>query len=157
MAEPKLREVLSRIATELHDEEVAEEFKELKDRKASWEEVMEAIRSAPPEARAELRAILADETAGARGARDNGKEDKPDDKDDKGVEDPDADDPDGKGKPKRRKRPGRRSGAAYDWYVDDDGQVVRSPVAVIYSGEDEPDEVEMLDEEDDDGEGREGE
>ena len=48
-----------------------------------------------------------------------------------------------------RTRPGRKSGEAYDWTVDDDGNVVRSDVAVVWSGEDEPDEVELPPEPDD--------
>lgn len=40
-------------------------------------------------------------------------------------------------------RPGRRSGMAYDWDVDEDGQVVELPVARVYTGEDEPDEIEV--------------
>lgn len=50
---------------------------------------------------------------------------------------------DDQGRRRRRTRPGRKSGAAYDWTLDDDGEVVRSDVAVVYSGEDEPDEVEL--------------
>ena|SRR5260221_8028586 len=49
--------------------------------------------------------------------------------------DPPADPPSGK------TRPGRKSGNAYDWTVDDDGNVVRDGVAHIYSGADEDDEV----------------
>lgn len=40
-------------------------------------------------------------------------------------------------------RPGRRSGMAYDWWVDDEGQVTKLDVARVYNGEDEPDEVEI--------------
>lgn len=38
-------------------------------------------------------------------------------------------------------RPGRKSGAAYDWYIGEDGQVVQSDTAIVYSGEDEPESV----------------
>lgn len=49
--------------------------------------------------------------------------------------------------PKKKTRPGRKSGAAYDWTVDDDGHVQHSDVAVIYTGADEDDEVELEDDE----------
>ncbi len=150
----KLRRALVRIAEELEDDEVREDFEALKNRKVTYSEVLEAIREAPAEERKVLREILVEEMepegngppsspappAPARAAT--------------AVEETPP------GPPARRKRPGRKSGAAYDWYVDEEsGEVTRSPVAVIYSGEDEPDEVEMLDlppvgEED---EGREGE
>ncbi len=47
-------------------------------------------------------------------------------------------------------RPGRRNGQAYDWDVDDDGNVIRLDVATVFSGEDEPDEVELPDDDSDD-------
>jgi hypothetical protein len=43
----------------------------------------------------------------------------------------------------RRTRPGRRSGAAYMWTVDDDGNRVELDIPSVYSGADEPDEVEL--------------
>lgn len=56
--------------------------------------------------------------------------------------------PKAKGKPAARAtRPGRKSGTAYQFTVDDAGRVVPLDVAEIYAGEDEPDEVEL----DDDG------
>lgn len=55
------------------------------------------------------------------------------------VVDPDPDpDPD---PPKPKTRPGRKSGAAYDWYVGEDGQIIDSETAIVYSGPDEPDSV----------------
>ena len=42
-----------------------------------------------------------------------------------------------------RTRPGRKKGKAYGWTVDDAGVVVKTDIAHIYSGEDEPDEVEL--------------
>ena len=42
-----------------------------------------------------------------------------------------------------RTRPGRKKGKAYGWTVDDAGSVVKTDIAHIYSGEDEPDEVEL--------------
>jgi hypothetical protein len=46
----------------------------------------------------------------------------------------------------RRTRPGRKAGAAYNWYLDDDNVVQRSDIPVVYNGDDEPDEVELPDE-----------
>lgn len=43
----------------------------------------------------------------------------------------------------KRTRPGRKSGAAYEWYVDDDGKVVKTDIAHIYNGPDEESEVEL--------------
>lgn len=135
-----LKDVLAKIVKELDDEEAKDEIRDLRDQLAQGKrvtlaDIREAIAEAPPEDRAAIRELLAEELDGQP------------------VADPPAPDDDGKGKgkrkpkpepPKRSTRPGRRSGQAYDWFVDDDGQVVRSNVAVIYSGEDEPDEVEML-------------
>lgn len=42
---------------------------------------------------------------------------------------------------KPKTRPGRKSGAAYDWYVGEDGQIIDSETAIIYSGPDEPESV----------------
>lgn len=55
---------------------------------------------------------------------------------------PAAADDDGE-KPKANTRPGRKSGQAYDFTVDGDGQVVRDGLAHIYSGPNEDDEVEI--------------
>lgn len=70
-----------------------------------------------------------------------------------GEDDDDNNDDDGKppkNKPKRT-RPGRRSGAVYDWFVDENGKVVKAEVAKVYTGEDEPDEVELPEDEDGNG------
>lgn len=137
-----IKEVLARVARELEDEEVAEEFEALKGKKPTWEEVRDALAEMPPEERAKVRALLIEEGAPAKEVKPGKNGDDPDPN-----PDPDPDpDPD---KPTRRTRPGRKSQHAYQWYIDDDGRVVRSPTAVIYTGDDEPDEVELLDAEDD--------
>ncbi len=46
---------------------------------------------------------------------------------------------------RRKTRPGRKSGAAYDWTINDDGEVEQLDVAQVYGGEDEPDRVELDD------------
>jgi hypothetical protein len=48
--------------------------------------------------------------------------------------------------PPRRTRLGRKSGQAYMWTVDDDGNVQKVDIAHVYSGADEPDEVTLPDE-----------
>jgi len=69
------------------------------------------------------------------------RDDTPDDPDP--ADDPDpGDDPDDPA-PRKRMRPGRKSGMAYDWTVDDDGQVVDLDIAAVWTGEDEPDRVEL--------------
>lgn len=146
---PSIREVLARIAAELEEEEIRDEFEALRSRRATWEEVLDAIRTAPAEARRELRTLLAAEpelaggaaaametAAGANGGGGGGA----------GAGDGSEAEaaPAPQRAPRRRTRPGRKSGAAYDWYIDEaSGEIVRSPVAIVYSGPDEPDEVEM--------------
>lgn len=44
-------------------------------------------------------------------------------------------------------RPGRKSGQAYPWTVDDTGRVTRTDLPFIYNGPDEADEVELPEEE----------
>lgn len=46
----------------------------------------------------------------------------------------------------KKTRPGRKSGMAYQWTVDEAGKVERLDMARVYSGPDEPDEVELDDE-----------
>lgn len=147
----KLADVLSRIASELKDEEAKDEVRELRDalaegKRVSIADIREAISEAPPEERAQLRAILAEELDGAPAPKSD-DEPKPPRK----KKDPPAPTPSG-----RKTRPGRKSGMAYDWDVDDDGKVYRSPTAMIYSGEDEPDEVEMFPEPEDEDKSVEG-
>ncbi len=47
----------------------------------------------------------------------------------------------------KKTRPGRKSGNAYGWYVDDDGKVHQADIPQVYNGADEPDTVELPDEE----------
>jgi hypothetical protein len=47
----------------------------------------------------------------------------------------------------RRVRPGRRNGNAYQWTVDDKGRVRKLDIPSIYNGDDEPEEVELPDDE----------
>lgn len=61
----------------------------------------------------------------------------------------DAESDDDPSPPARRTRPGRKTGMAYQWDVDDEGNVVELDVARVYSGDDEDDEVELPPEESD--------
>lgn len=45
----------------------------------------------------------------------------------------------------RRTRPGRKSGSAYTYTINEDGNRVEVDIPTIYSGPDEPDEVELPD------------
>lgn len=45
----------------------------------------------------------------------------------------------------KRTRPGRKSGQVYKWDVDDDGNVVELDIPKVFSGEDEPERVELPD------------
>ncbi len=47
----------------------------------------------------------------------------------------------------KKTRPGRKSGSAYGWYVDDDGKVHKADIPQVYNGADEPDTVDLPDEE----------
>jgi hypothetical protein len=46
----------------------------------------------------------------------------------------------------KRTRPGRKAGSAYEWYVDDNGNVVKTDIPQVYQGADEEDEVTLPDE-----------
>jgi hypothetical protein len=45
--------------------------------------------------------------------------------------------------PKPKTRPGRKSGQVYKWDVDDDGNVIALDIPKVFSGDDEPDRVEL--------------
>ncbi len=47
--------------------------------------------------------------------------------------------------PPKRTRPGRKTGAVYGFHVDEAGQVQKLDIGRVYSGPDEPDEVEVPD------------
>jgi hypothetical protein len=80
--------------------------------------------------------------------REGEREPPPDD--DNGKPKPTADDDDA---PPARKRPGRKSGQVYDWWVDETGEVVPLKMARVYTGEDEDDEVDLPAKPDDDDKG----
>lgn len=139
----KLRSVLERIAAELKDEEAQDELAELREEirtggKLSIADLRDLIAEAPAEERAELRALLAE-------AADDEPPTPPRQRKPAATYDePPAGDPPPPD-PNRRVRPGRKSGNAYDWGVDEEtGEIVKAPMAYIFTGDDEPDEVELM-------------
>lgn len=138
-----IKEVLRRVVDELDTEDRNALLLELKDKKLTSRELVEAIRNLPPEERAEVRDAfleVANETKSEKGAADKLEDDAEKDEEAKGVE---GDDDETKKEKKRKTRPGRKNGRAYAWYVDEKGKVQVSDVARVYSGEDEPDEVDL--------------
>lgn len=143
-----IKTVLKRLLEELDAEDEKELIEALKGKKLTADELLAAIRELPPESKKEVREALADVQEEIE------EEDKTKPKTKKKEEETEEEE---KEKPKNKKartRPGRKSGRAYDWWVDEEGEVVRLDIARIYSGEDEPDEIEMFpkdeDEDDDD-------
>lgn len=134
------KEVLRRVLKELDEEEKSELLESLKGKKLTSDELLAAIRELPPEARKEVREALADVK------EDIEEEDKDKKKTKTKIESTEDDEEEDKDKkaPKTRTRPGRKSGRAYGWWIDDDGEVVKLDIARVYSGPDEPDEVDLL-------------
>jgi hypothetical protein len=131
MAKPITAERLRKWAQELDDEEAAE---------------VAAADRAKLEQLADEDRLTADEVAFLRRVKaDLEADDETDEKPEPEAE-PEPDEkpePEAEKTPRRRTRPGRKNGAAYGWWVDDDGNVVKIDGARIYSGDDEPDEVEL--------------
>lgn len=130
--EKLLRDALSAVEQSKAKDELEERFKRLEERRPelNMSDVMAALEKASDE---ELDALQGT-VLGARAGEIL------DDRDD----DVDDDDPPAQ-KPKKKTRPGRKSGNAYDWDVDERGQVVPLGMARVYGGDDEDDEVELRD------------
>lgn len=143
----RLQDVLNRLVRELDEEDAIDELDDMRRRLDEGHTVTFAdIRGAidgiendeeRAEARRWLRELVAD---------DEPPPPPPPTDDDGGDDEPPPPPP-----PARRTRPGRRSGNAYDWDVDEDGSVRKLSTAKVYQGADEPDEVELPAELDDDG------
>lgn len=147
-----IKEVLSRLLAEMDRDDKDELLDGLKNKKLTPEELVEAIRGMSPESRAEVRELLAEvqeemDDEDDKGIKDDDPKKKPKPKDD----DSDDDDDDKDDDENRKTRPGRKSGRAYDWTVEN-GKVVHLDVARIYSGDDEPNEVEITADDDDEDE-----
>ncbi len=136
--EKLLRDALAAVEQSKAKDELEERFKRLEERRPElrMSDVMAALEGASDE---ELDALQGTVLGGRAAAVLDDRDD--DDNDD----DPPATPP----KPKPRTRPGRKSGSAYDWDVDKDGEVVPVGMARVYSGDDEPEEVELRDAEQD--------
>jgi hypothetical protein len=138
-----IKEALRRLLKELDAEEKDELLQSLQGKKLTAQELLEAIKELPPEARKEVREVFygiqeeIDEEQTDEEKTKTTKTKATDENDDKNEEDETT-------KSKRKTRPGRKSGRAYGWWIDEDGKVIPLDIARIYSGEDEPDEVELL-------------
>lgn len=151
-----IKEVLRRVVDELDTEDRNALLLEMQNKKLTAKELADAIREMPPEERATIRDAFIDvaETEGGRAEKKEAKQleqEAEHEEESKGVEDYGEDK-----KPKKKTRPGRKHGRAYGWTVKN-GRVVLTDVATVYSGEDEPDEVEMMDEEEEEEENEEEE
>lgn len=148
-----MRKILTRLLEEVDKEDRETILEELKGKKLTGSELLEAIKELDKDSRAEVRKLLADvEDEIEDEEDDDGKKKTPK------IKKEDEDDDDGKKKTtKVRTRPGRKSGRAYGWWIDDDGEVIKLDIARVYSGEDEPDEVDLLPKKDDEDEDEEDE
>jgi len=139
-----IKEIFRRVIEQLDEQERNDLLLELKDKKLTGKELVEAIRDLPADERAAVREafLSVEEDTPGTGLKKEAKElekDAEKDEEAKTVEDGKEEDE----KKKRKTRPGRKAGRAYSWYVDEKGRVKVSDVAQVYSGEDEPDEVEL--------------
>lgn len=141
-----LKQFLQKMLAELEEEERNDLLLELKDKKLTSQELVDAIRELPDNEKAAVREAFiaaAESEGGPKERKQAGElEKEAEEEEEKQGVVPDVEE---KGKKKNKTRKGRRKGAAYDWYIDDKGKVVITDIAQVYSGEDEPDEVEMWD------------
>lgn len=133
-------EDLRKLADELDAREQAEVTKAEKDR-------LDALEAKLAEKTEAESALSADDLAFIREMREERDRARREDRREQDDDDDEGDD-DGKPaakerKPKVKTRPGRKNSQAYDFTVDEQGNVIRDGMAHIYSGEDEPDEVEL--------------
>ncbi len=145
-----IKEIFRRVIEQLDEEERNDLLLELKDKKLSGKEIADAIRELPEEERQSIReAFISEASSGDPATRKEG--DKLEKEAEKEEEEGGLPVTDKETEKKKKTRPGRKSGRAYGWYVDEKGRVKVSDVATVYSGEDEPDEVELYpDDEDED-------
>lgn len=153
-----IKDIFRRVLSELDQEEQNELLLQLKDKKLTGKELVDAIRELPPEERAAVREAFIEvaEDHGGREDKNRAKQlekEAENEEENRGVED-DAgkEKQEEEGQKKRKTRPGRKNGKAYGWYVDEKGRVKVSEVAQVYSGDDEPDEVELYDQDDEEEE-----
>jgi hypothetical protein len=138
----ELEEALSDWLDNLRSKREKAEVEEILNRKITPGDIREALENASPEERAELRAFLRDEAEDTKSESEKESRPKP----------PPARKAEKKKEaeaPPLRTRPGRKAGHAYDWDTDEKGEVVPLSVARVFSGESEPDEVEISGESED--------
>lgn len=147
-----IKEIFRRVIEQLDEEERNELLIELKDKKLSGKELVEAIRALPENERAEVREAFIDvadrPNTGLSKEVTQLEKDAEEDEENKPVDEEGTKEETEKAKEKKRKtRPGRKNGRAYGFYIDEKGRVKVSDVAQVYSGDDEPDEVEVYEQE----------
>lgn len=147
-----IKEIFRRVIDQLDEEEQKDLLTQLKDKKLTGKEIADAIRELPEDEKASIREAFLSVTDSSNPdpatKREAGKlEDEAEKEEEEGGLPVDE-----KDKKKSKSRPGRKNGRAYGWYVDEKGRVKVSDVATVYSGEDEPDEVELYPDEEEEGE-----
>jgi hypothetical protein len=132
-----LASIMRRLAAEIEKEDEGDKSKAQEDRIAALEKQLEKADPTPKQLETAFEDVTDEEWQLIRDHR-AGKTAPP-----PPAVDPPADPP----AAEKKTRPGRKKGNAYSWTVDDTGKVQKTDIAHIYSGEDEPDEVELPEEE----------
>ncbi len=142
-----IQKVFRRLADELDAEERNDLLLSLQDKKLTPKELADAIREMPDAERAEIRDALIDVGSNSKGElkREVKK------LEDEAQEEEEAKSVENVVEEKRKTRPGRKHGRAYDYTIEK-GRVKLLDVAHVYQGEDEPDEVDIIEEEDEEEE-----
>lgn len=140
-----IKRAFAKVLAEIENDEAEERLKSLEGRSFTARDIAAALRGASDEEKEDLRAALVESGIGEAEAEKivEGPPALPDDGSLSGGDGSSGESkPPAPPKPKKT-RPGRKAGNAYAWTVDDDGNVSKTGTAVVYSGEDEPDEVEL--------------
>lgn len=144
--ERDIKAILARLLAEMDDEDALSELDELKAKldagfTVTPAMIRQAIDEAEPQERAAMREWLRELV------KDDDAPPPPDPPTDPPA-DPPADPPPGDPPPAVPTRPGRKSGSAYAWDVDEDGRVIDLDVARIYNGPTEDERVVLPPDED---------
>lgn len=156
MPESDLETLLDRLLTSVRDDRARAELEELKTRKFTLSDLMDAMESASDEElerweRDFFSTTELDDFPPGDPSAGNGPPDPT-----VTVPPPANGDPPGNpaGDPpppaSAETRPGRKRGNVYDWTTDEDGNVQQLGIGRVYTGEDEPEEVELPSDVDDD-------
>jgi hypothetical protein len=128
--------IMERLAAEIRKEDDGERTKAQEERIAALEAQLEGAKPTQREVREAIEDISEEEWVLIREHRAAAATPL--------AADPPAADPPAADPPQRKTRPGRKKGNAYQWSVDDKGNVVKTDIAHIDSGENKPDEVEII-------------